>query len=143
MPELKPKSIGLRLKKDANPIIPTPVVAEHDDETMDRIAEAEHMAREELDAVKAAMRAQDKETRQAYEDMWDSEYWIAVVFQTREQKEEFLAIIGLTGQDKYVDGMLLAERLGYTLTSRIPNPKSPKISQRLKELAQALPTSRP
>jgi hypothetical protein len=43
----------------------------------------------------------------------DTEYWFAVCFRTREQKEAFLAAIGQpAGENKYLNGETLAVRLG-------------------------------
>ena len=47
----------------------------------------------------------------------DSEYWFCVVFQSREQKEEFLRNSGLIADgDKYINGVAAAEKLGVPLT---------------------------
>jgi hypothetical protein len=64
----------------------------------------------------------DKENQRIL-DATDSEYWVAVCFQTREQKEEFLKKIGVdmeTMGDKYIDGMELAKIMGIKLESRVP-----------------------
>lgn len=46
----------------------------------------------------------------------DSEFWFAVCFHSREQKEAFLVAMGwLTIGDKYIDGTFLAKHLGITL----------------------------
>jgi hypothetical protein len=55
----------------------------------------------------------------------------AVVFQTRAEKDEFLAKMNerFPGQilgDKYISGELLAEALGFELTSRRPDWPKPK-----------------
>lgn len=48
----------------------------------------------------------------------DSEFWVALCFETREQKEEFLRRIGAeTEGDKYVDGLVVAQKMGVTLES--------------------------
>ncbi len=58
---------------------------------------------------------------QRFWDAVDSEYWFAICFQTREQKEEFLKKLGLFEiGDKYLDGMKVAKKLGVTLESRVP-----------------------
>ena len=46
----------------------------------------------------------------------DSEYWACLCFQTREQKEAFLAALGvLYLGDKYLDGQEVAKKLGISL----------------------------
>ena len=59
---------------------------------------------------------------QRFLDATDSEYWFAVCFQTREQKEEFLEKLKLMEiGDKYLDGMEVAKALGIELESRVPD----------------------
>jgi len=54
-------------------------------------------------------------------DATDSEFWIAVCFQTREQKEEFLKKAGLWQLgDKYLDGTKVAKAMGIKLESPVP-----------------------
>ncbi|GHU75728.1 hypothetical protein AGMMS49992_20260 [Clostridia bacterium] len=64
-------------------------------------------------------RRQDENTR--LQDATDSEHWVALCFQTRAQKEEFLdkaywRDIG----DKYLDGMKCAKKMNITLESPVP-----------------------
>lgn len=48
----------------------------------------------------------------------DSEYWVALCFETREQKEEFLRKLNLLDEgDKYIDGLRAAEAMGLTIES--------------------------
>jgi hypothetical protein len=66
-----------------------------------------------------AAKEQDRRT-----DATDSRYWIAVCFQTREQKEEFLlksGLVDLAEAGDYLDGAEVAEHLDVELTS--PTPK--------------------
>jgi len=64
-------------------------------------------------------RAKNEQAR--LQDATDSEFWIAVCFQTREQKEEFLQKTGIAQfGDKYLDGMKVAKKLGVTLESPVP-----------------------
>ncbi len=64
-------------------------------------------------------RAQDENARLL--DATDSEFWFAVCFQTREQKEEFLKKMGLLDiGDKYLDGLKVAAKLGIKLESPVP-----------------------
>ncbi|EGY53133.1 hypothetical protein [Neisseria shayeganii] len=70
----------------------------------------------DLDAVQQGFRDRIKNESNRFELATDSEYWFAACFQTREQKEAFLKAIDLLAHgDKYIDGRLLAEKLGITL----------------------------
>lgn len=61
-------------------------------------------------------RAQDEAKRVRLST--DSEYWFAVCFQTREQKEAFLtAMKWILAGDKYLDGAMVARSLGVDLPS--------------------------
>lgn len=61
----------------------------------------------------ARMRAQ-----QVMHDSNDSEYWIAIAFESRAQKERFLHLLGLlrADEDKYYSGREVAKILGIDLT---------------------------
>lgn len=78
-------------------------------------------------------RADREDTRMI--DATDSEYWICICFQTREQKEEFLDLLHLLDiGDKYLDGMQVAKRLGLSLKSRIPDMPRLRIDTELESL---------
>jgi hypothetical protein len=55
----------------------------------------------------------------------DSEYWVAVCFQSRSQKEEFLRNAGVPADegDKYLDGVMLAKKLSIPLTKEVFPPQ--------------------
>ncbi|MFT3791522.1 MAG: hypothetical protein QM741_10665 [Rudaea sp.] len=59
----------------------------------------------------------------------DSEYWACLCFQNREQKEAFLSALGILDiGDKYLDGPLVAKRLGIELPSaEVPYNPTPRI----------------
>lgn len=83
-------------------------------------------------------RARDEEQRML--DAVDSEYWVAVCFQTREQKEEFLRKLGLLELgDKYLDGMEVAGVLGVELGARVPEmPRHRRFGQEFTDMAMEL-----
>lgn len=69
----------------------------------------------------------------------DSEYWVAVCFQSRAQKEEFLRNAGVTADDgdKYLDGVILANKLKIHLTpDTAPLLESGKIDPKLAKIAR-------
>lgn len=70
-------------------------------------------ATRELSAMEDAYRDRAKAEADRFRDATDSEYWVAVCFKTREDKERFLAAAGLLPLgDKYLDGHALARKLG-------------------------------
>lgn len=68
----------------------------------------------------------------------DSEFWVAMCFQSREQKEVFLkALNWLQYGDKYIDGCSIADAIGIELPEvRLPKPTG--VSGRLIGLASDL-----
>lgn len=81
-------------------------------------AETDSLA--EMDAVKQGFRDRKLGEQARFKDATDSEYWVAVCFQNREQKEEFLRKAGIIDLgDKYLDGMKVADRLGVELTAEV------------------------
>lgn len=79
-----------------------------------------------------AQRAKQEESR--LRDATDSEYWVAVVFQTRAEKEEFLAKSNLDSDGRIVDGADLAKTMGIELTQRVPQWKPAPIKKKLVDL---------
>ncbi len=106
-------------------------VADNPLDMLDYPADLEGKARAELDAVQSFIRDERKVKRDAYRVLVDHEYWLCICFQSRAQKEEFLAKAGWADLgEKYVDGLALAELLGVDvrpvpLTTKAA-PKSPK-----------------
>ena len=76
----------------------------------------EEAATQEVSAVLAAFKQRAKNEQERFLLATDSEYWIGVCFQTRAQKEAFLLGVNLLQHgDKYIDGELLAKRMGIAL----------------------------
>lgn len=70
----------------------------------------------ETSAVLEAFKARAKREKERFALATDSEYWVGLCFQTRAQKEAFLAGAKLLqAGDKYIDGRLLAKRMGIAL----------------------------
>lgn len=70
----------------------------------------------ELDALGKGLSGASKQWAEKFAAMNDSEYWIAICFRSRDQKEEFLRKAGLTELgDKYLDGEKAAGILGIEL----------------------------
>jgi hypothetical protein len=90
---------------------------------------------ETLNELQAGFKARAKAEQQRFEDATDSEYWVAICFQTREQKEEFLRKLSLLDLgDKYLDGLAVARALKVKITSPTPQWREKTASQRLRKL---------
>ena len=77
-----------------------------------------------LTDLQRGFRAKKSEERQRYQDATDSEFWVALCFETRAQKEEFLSKIGvLTMGDKYLDGREVAAAMNIEIESPRPDLK--------------------
>lgn len=78
--------------------------------------DAEVDSKLELDALQTGFRERMKAESKRFELATDSEYWACICFQSREQKEHFLSALKiLEFGDKYLDGQLVAEKLGLKL----------------------------
>lgn len=76
----------------------------------------EQAASTEISATLAAFKQRAKQEQDRFILATDSEYWVGLCFQTRAQKEHFLQAVNLLQHgDKYLDGELLARRMGITL----------------------------
>jgi hypothetical protein len=88
---------------------------------------------EEVSAALRAIKKEKRERRDQYRLLTDTEFWFAVCFQSREQKEEFLEKAGWAQAglaDKYIDGLALARLLNVDVQPiPLPTPsikKAPK-----------------
>lgn len=106
---------------------PPPVLVELPEQTGD----AEKDSSADLDAVQQGFRNRAKAESDRFALATDSEYWACICFQTREQKEAFLSALKiLEFGDKYLDGQLVAERLGVKLPgSQVPYKPEPKLDR--------------
>lgn len=104
---------------------------------------AEGMTTEEAGAAEdkviedefAAIREGREQQRKAIELANDSEFWFAVYFQTREQKERFLeAMDWIKHGDKYLDGRWVAKQHGVELPPRPAPYKVGRLDAKLKDL---------
>ena len=86
--------------------------------------------KEELSELLKKFKAQSKEERKTFIENVDSEYWVAICFQSREQKDEFLVQAGLAQYgDKYLDGMDVAEHMGIHISHLTPKIRKTNISK--------------
>lgn len=100
----------------------------------------EQAATKETSAVLAAFIARSKAEQERFALATDSEYWVGVCFQTREQKEHFLREAKLLqAGDKYIDGALVAKRLGIALPpAAVPYNISAKVDAKYAALVKDL-----
>ena len=101
----------------------------------------EQAATQEVSSVLAAFKARAKAEQERFNLVTDSEYWCAVCFQTREQKEAFLdALKVLQYGDKYIDGLVLAKKLGIALPpAEVPYNTSARIDPKFAALVRERP----
>lgn len=100
----------------------------------------EAVAVKETSAVLEAFKARAKAEQERYALATDTEYWLAVCFQTRAQKEHFLEVTKLLKHgDKYIDGALVAKVLGITLPpAQVPYNVSAKVDAKYAALVKDL-----
>lgn len=100
----------------------------------------EVVAVKETSAVLEAFKARAKAEKERYALATDSEYWVAVCFQTRAQKDHFLAVTKLLKHgDKYIDGALVAKVLGIELPpANVPYNVSARIDAKYAALVKDL-----
>lgn len=77
----------------------------------------------ETGAIKNAFAARAKREADRMRKATDSEYWLCVCFQSREQVEEFLRLSRWAKAGaKYIDGQKLAKQLSVPITPEAPLP---------------------
>lgn len=79
---------------------------------------AEVDSKAELNEFQKQAKEELRREKKRQDEMFDSEFWLAIYFQNRSQKESFLAGLALlieSAGDKYIDGQLLAAKLGIEL----------------------------
>jgi len=73
-------------------------------------------SKKEMSATLAAFKRRVKVEYARVKSATDSEFWIAICFQSREQKDTFLQKTGLSDiGDKYLDGLQVADLFGIEL----------------------------
>ncbi|MEV6321385.1 hypothetical protein AB0M45_09335 [Nocardia sp. NPDC051787] len=91
---------------------PDPLAEVRDNSTGDLEADV----KAELDALGKGLSGASKQWAEKFAAMNDSEFWVAICFRSREQKDEFLRKAELVELgDKYLDGEKVARILGIEL----------------------------
>lgn len=84
--------------------------ADEPDETI------EEESKRELSELEKGFKERAKAEQERMMLATDSEYWVALCFQSRDQKEQFLRALDLMQLgDKYLDGWQVAKKLGVAL----------------------------
>lgn len=128
-------ALSIDLDDVLNP--PQPILDERNGDRYDPDSIEKNTAMDDeviVDEFKAIREGRAKQS-QAIELANDTEYWFAVYFQSREQKEAFLkAMAWFEHGDKYIDGRHAAKLQGIELPPRPAPYKVGKIDQKLKDL---------
>ena len=97
--------------------------------------ETEESLKAELTEAQKSFRLDRVRERERFVEITDSEFWFCVCFQTRAQKDEFLAKMGLMEiGDKYLDGLAVAEKQGIKLEAPTPSIRKPRLNKRWTDL---------
>lgn len=99
----------------------------------------EGSAKEELSATLTAFKDRAKQEQKRFELATDSEFWFAVGFQSRDQKEAFLkALEWLKYGDKYLDGTLIARQMDIEIPqvrlSNVKNKRDKKLAPLVRKM---------
>lgn len=101
----------------------------------------EEAADNEMAAIESFIKDQRKDEREQWRLMTDPDFWCCIVFQSRDQRDEFLRAVGLASLGpKYLNGLTVAHRLGVSLTpvqlprkEVRPMPKALRAAKTIKE----------
>ncbi len=85
-------------------------------EDLPDLGDPEENATREVDIVLDELLAQRRQQKERWRITNDDEFWVAVCFQSRQQKEDFLRLAGWEQfGDKYLDGLRLAAHIGVSI----------------------------
>lgn len=87
-------------------------------------------ASQEIEGLSEEMAEAIRKEKADFREKIDTEYFFVVCFQNREQKESFLRQMGVLAHgDKYLNGLYLAEVLGYNVPPIEVRPKRNRIKR--------------
>ena len=89
----------------------------------DSLEALEEESKQELDELAQGFRERMAAESKRFVDVCDSEYYCCVCFTTRDQKEEFLNSLGISPDERYIDGREIAKKIGRAI-------KSPDMAER-------------
>jgi len=93
----------------------------------------------ELTAIKSAFQVRAEQEDLRRNKATDSEYWLCLCFQTREQASAFARGIGGAITDKYMDGCQVARRLGVEIPADATGFGRVRADRALADLSIGLP----
>jgi hypothetical protein len=98
-------------------------------------------AKAELSELQQAFKAKTIAEKARFERATDTEYWVALCFQSRQEKEDFLRAANLMALgDKYIDGRKAAKRLNVPVEFAESEWKESKPNGRWGNLVRKEPT---
>ena len=125
------------LERKVSDPVPNPL------DTVDYSAgDPEASSQEEASALLDGFRERANREAERFTLATDSEFWFAIGFQSREQKEAFMAAMQWLGYgDKYLNGCHIAEDSGIKLPQvKLSDPTKKPVDRRLDALAMRPPT---
>ena len=128
------------LERKVSDPVPNPL------DTVDYSAgDPETNSQEEASALLDGFRERANREAERFTLATDSEFWFAIGFQSREQKEVFLAAMQWLGYgDKYLNGCHIAEDSGIKLPQvKLADPTKKPVDRKLDALAMRPPTRKP
>lgn len=80
-----------------------------------------------------------KVARERFKDIDDINFWLCLVFQSYEQKQQFLKLLGTVQvlYGMYVDGFALAKQIGFVVEPNTNKPVSTPVDAKLRSLAMS------
>lgn len=92
---------------------------------------------DEVAEIESAFEARAKEESRRFAKATDSEYWVCLCFQTREEVEEFMEKSGWGNpQEKYIDGRKVADALGIEIKKDAGGFGKVKIDRRYADMSK-------
>lgn len=86
----------------------------------------------------AAFMKRREDAQKRLQDLTDTEFWVMLIFQSEDQKNEFLqSVKGVPIlYESYVDGETFASKLGIKVTPHSGKPFVPMVEKKLKEMVR-------
>lgn len=110
--------LGKKKTKGRRPVFEAPQPASPLDSVVyGETPDVEADTKAEMSALMGAFKGRRKLEDKRFRDATDSEFWVAMCFKTRDDKELFLRALNLAQLgDKYIDGHKAAQILGVALS---------------------------